>query len=184
VAGNQPDDNTDEYIEFYDASTASPPQLIITTTPPTETSGTTFEYLSEIQESVTIGADPTPRDFPDVVVPALPDGYAIYRATMFVKFRRLENTNDSDNKLQGNQNVIIQKDSGALIVCMNLKDNAFPVEGGATSDGFTLYSDIDISAAVTGAGTYSSRIKNAHADYDVIYLKDVQVGIRIIMRND
>jgi hypothetical protein len=184
INANEPASDTDEYIEFYDPSTASPPQLIVTTTPPVESSGTTFEYLSELQESVTISADPTPRAFPDVVVPALPDGYTVYSATMFVKYRRLENGSVSDNKLEGDQNVIIQKDSGALIVCMNLKDDMLQVEGGASSNGDTLYSDLDISAIVTGAGTYGSKIKNAHADYTSMYLKDVQVGIRIVMRND
>ena len=184
VAGNEPATDTEESVQIYEPGTAHPPQLIITTTPPTETSGTTFEYLSELQESVTISADPTLRDFPDVVLPDLPSGYTVYRATMFVKCRRLENSNVSDNKLSGDQNVIIQKDSGALIVCMNLKDNMIQVEGSATSDGVTLYSDIDISAIVTGTGTYGSRIKNAHADYDSLYMKDVQVGLRIVMRND
>ena len=182
VAGNEPAPDTDEYIEFYDASTESPPILIVTTTPPVESSGTTFEFLSDLLESVSIGADETPRDFPDIIVPALPDGYNIYSATMFMKCRMIQNDNGSINQLNGDQNIIIQKGSGALIVCMNLKDNMFPVDANAVSDGVTLYSDIDISAVVDGDGTYSLKIQEAHADYDSLYLKDVQVGLRIVMK--
>ena len=157
--------------------------LIITATPPVESSGTTFEYLSAAQLSATIGATAADVNLPDVVVPALPTGYNIYRATMFLKFRVVENTNAAANQLNGNQNVLIKKGSGPFANCLQLKDNMFPVLASTSSDGITLYGELDLTAVVTGAATYSFQIKNALSDQDSIVLHDVQVGLRIVMKN-
>jgi len=157
--------------------------LIITAVPPVESSGTTFEYLSAIQLKASISDTAGDVDLPDVVVPALPTGYSIYRAIMFIKCRSIEDTSASANQLDGDQNVLIQKGSGPFANCLQLKSNMFPVSASVVSDGHTVYGEADIKAVVDGAGTYSFKIKMALADGDSLILNEIQVGIRLVMKN-
>jgi hypothetical protein len=138
-------------------------------------------YWSVFQASVDITDSATDQALPSVVVPALPTGYSIYRAEGVLSFRKVVDDSGSDNALDGNQNVQLQKGAGAFATCIALLDEMLGVVADSESGGDALVGSVDVKTTVDGAATYGFKITSALALGDTLMLKDVQTAVRLTL---
>lgn len=144
----------------------------------------TMDFWSATQALVSLtdtAAPGTDTALPDVVVAGLPAGATIVRATVFMKFRILENSNAAANKLQGAQNIQVQKGgAGGYSTGIALVDDLFGIAAGPLREaGDVLMGNTDLAAKITGNDTYNVQWTAALVDQANLNFYDVQTGIRI-----
>jgi len=138
-------------------------------------------FWSALQALVTITNSATDQTLPSVVVPTLPTGYSEYRVEAVLSFRKISDDSASANKLNGDQNVQLQKGAGAFTTGIALLDDMLAVAADSESAGDALVGSTDIKATVDGAATYGFKITSALADGANLMLHDVQCGLRITL---
>lgn len=163
--------------QTFDPATDSLEALGGNTLPP-------FEFWSATQALVSLtdaAAPGTDTALPDVVVAGLPAGAVVTKAIAFFLFRILENSNAGANKLQGAQNISVQKGgAGGYATAIALVDDLFGIGAGPLREGGTvLMGNTDLSAKVTGNDTYNFQWTAALVDVANLNFYDVQTGLRI-----
>lgn len=144
----------------------------------------TMDFWSATQALVSLtdaAAPGTDTALPNVVVAGLPAGATIVRATAFFKYRILENSAAGANKLQGDQNIGVQKGGGGgYDTGIALVDDLFGIAAGPLREGGdVLMGNTDLAAKVTANDTYQVRWVAALVDAANLNFYDVQTGLRI-----
>ena len=143
-----------------------------------------LDFWSATQALVSLtdtAAPGTDTALPNVVVAALPVGAKVSRATAYFKYRVLENSNVAANKLQGDQNIQVQKGGGGgYVTGIALVDDLLGIAGGPLREGGdVLMGNTDLAAKVTGNDTYNFQWTAALVDQANLNFYDVQVGLRV-----
>jgi hypothetical protein len=147
-----------------------------------------MDFWSDPQEEVQLGATAGTKTLPTVTVANLPSGATIVRAVAMFKFRMIENTNASANKLNGatvaNTSQVIQvadDTPGTYYDAINFVDDQFGLAATTREGGDVLIGSIDIagSGKVDANDGYLFRWLLARADLDNLNFNDVQCGLRI-----
>lgn len=142
-----------------------------------------MEFWSATQALVSLtdaAAPGTDVALPDVVVAGLPAGATIVRATAYLMFRAIENTNGAANKLQGAQNIQVQKGgAGGYSTGIALVDDLLGVAASTREGGTVLMGNTDLAAKVTGNDIYNFQWTASLVDQANLNFNDVQTGLRI-----
>lgn len=128
-----------------------------------------------------VAAPGTDVALPNVVVAGLPAGATIVRATAFFKFRVIENSNVAANKLQGDQNIQVQKGgAGGYATGIALVDDLLGIGAGPLREGGdVLMGNTNLAAKVTANDTYNFQWTASLVDVANLNFCDVQTGLRI-----
>jgi len=144
------------------------------------------DFWSDPVEEVQVNAAGVTVTLPGVVIDRIPVGAAVIRAIAMFKFRMVENTNATANKLNGatlsETSQVLQVRDDALGVwtdAINFADDQFSLEGQTREGGDVCIGSIDISDVVNGNGGYELRWLLGKADVDFLNFNDVQVGMRV-----
>ena len=144
------------------------------------------DFWSNPLEEAQINAAGVTVSLPAVTVDGLPSGATILRAIAMFKFRMVENTNATANKLNGgtvagtSQVIQVRDDTpGAWSDAINFADEQFELEGEIREGGDVCIGSIDISGIVVGNDGYEFQWLLGRADLDFINFNDVQMGIRV-----
>ncbi|MCX8126561.1 MAG: hypothetical protein N3E40_05435 [Dehalococcoidia bacterium] len=136
------------------------------------------DFWSSPAKEIVVGATASNISLPSVSVAGLPTGAIVRRAVIFFKFRIVENTADSDNKLSGSQ--FIQVGSGSIwLDAVGFVNEQFSIAGTTREGGDVFIGNVDVSALVNGNGTYSLRWASALASANSLKFCDIQTGIRV-----
>lgn len=139
-----------------------------------------MDFWSLPQEEVAVTNVAGDKSLPDVTVADLPSGAIIVRAIAMFKFRMVEETSSSANKLNGAQEIQVRDDTpSAWVDAINFVDDLFTLAADAREGGDVIIGAIDVSATVDENDTYNFQWDEAVADADGINFNDVQVGLRI-----
>jgi hypothetical protein len=141
------------------------------------------DFWSALQEEVQIPAVAADVSMPDIVVSGLPATARIKRAVLIITYEAKENTNAAINKLSGAQYIQCRLSGGSYSNAISLVDDLFGLAASTREGGGAIIGDIDLSAIVTGNGTYNVKWKDALADLANINLNDTQVGLRVWYSN-
>ena len=137
-----------------------------------------YQALVSLTDTAAPGTDVA---LPNVVVAGLPAGATIVRATAFFKSRMIENTNAAANKLQGGQNISVQKGgAGGYSTGIALVDDLFGIAASTREPGDVLMGNTDLAALVTGNDTYNFQWTASLVDQANLKFYDVQTGLRIV----
>jgi hypothetical protein len=140
---------------------------------------------SESQLTATIAAAAGTLTLPSVVMAALPAGAIVTRARAILTSRIVSNTNAAANKLNGatvaatSQVIQIKKDAGAWVDAINFIDDQFSQAGLVSEGGVFIPGAVNLSATVTGNGTYAFQWLLSRADVDAIVLQGVKMAIQV-----
>jgi hypothetical protein len=141
---------------------------------------TTADFWSQYQEEAAATAGGTDVALPSVVVAGIPLTAAVSKAIVFLKARMIENTNAAANKLSGTQYIQIKKSTdSAYSNAMTLIDDLFSIAASTREPGDVIMGDINVSAIVTGNGTYNFKWLAALVDQNNLNFNDVQIGLRV-----
>jgi len=104
----------------------------------------------------------------------IPSNVIIDYVHIYVFSQVTENTNASANKVNGAQNIQIQKTVGGTWTnCVNILDDALRVPASTRDMGRLLGVPVDCKSEVTGNGSYNLQWTSAQMDLDSLYLDDV-----------
>ena len=131
--------------------------------------------IEEIQ--VTTGA--ADKALGTIVVAGIPSGATVTEAYVDLEFRAVEDTSQGVNKLNGAQNIQIQKGAGAFATAIALPDDLFTVAASTREGGMLIRGTVDVSATVTADDTYTIKWTSALSDADNLQFNDVQARLRI-----
>jgi len=177
--------NSNEYIYIYTFAqgAAHLPELIVTTSPPVQGSGTMLEFLSLSSSDIAVDASQIDRYPPNVVVSGLPTGYGISRSEVLIKCRCIEDSSGSPNWLELDTYVQISKGIGPYVTFITFLANIFETPAGGRSDGFHFTVDKNLQTLITGPDTYRFRMKVMSAHGTNLILRDIQCGIKLYLKN-
>jgi len=144
------------------------------------------DFWSDPLEEVQIDGAGVTVTLPCITLDGIPASASILRAIAMFKFRMVENTNATANKLNGgtvpatSQVIQVRIDTpGIWIDAINFADDQFGLEGQTREGGDVCIGSIDISGIVDGNDGYEFRWLLGKADSDHINFNDVQMGIRV-----
>jgi len=135
-----------------------------------------FADSARITVTGTAGSQTIKSNFSISLIPA---GVTIDYVHIYVFSQVIENTNASANKVNGAQNVQVQKTvGGAWTNCISILDDALRVPGTATVNpardmARLLGAPIDCKAEVSGNGNYNLQWTNAQMDLDSMNFDDI-----------
>lgn len=133
----------------------------------------TRTFFSDVQASASIPAVAADVSLPSVVLPNMSGTIVSVKAG--VAFRMIENTNASANKINGAQNIQVQKGAGSFASAINLVDDQWGVAGSTREGGTVQVGDNEMVGAVDAFNaTYNMKITSASADQASLVLYDVQ----------
>lgn len=130
--------------------------------------------VTNIQVTAAVGAV--------VEVAGLPDGAAVVRAIVMMKFRMVENTNVAPNSLDCAAVQPIQVDNDeddGWVSGINFVDEQFKMAAETREGGDVIIGKINVVARVDGNDIYDFQWLNAKAHLANIQFNDIQMGIRI-----
>lgn len=128
--------------------------------------------------SITLPAVAADVALPSVVIASLPSFITVLRADPVFKWGLRNNSNAAVNKLSGDQYIQISPDGVTYTDCLKWVDDMLWTDASSLGPG-DIRVGIDMSAIVTGNGTYQFRWHNALVDGASLLLEDVDMGIRI-----
>jgi hypothetical protein len=114
-----------------------------------------------------------------IVVNTIPAGATPTFVQLIFVCRVIENTNVAANKLNGAQDIQIQKGAGAWADAINFVDNAFGIAASTREGGLAVYGTINLAATVTGNDTYNIQWDEASSDVDALNFNDCQLLLYI-----
>ncbi|MDD5700622.1 MAG: hypothetical protein PHU23_01115 [Dehalococcoidales bacterium] len=138
-----------------------------------------LDFWSLPKEEVQLPAVAADVAMPDVVVAGLPSGATVHRAVAIFTFRAIENTNAAANKLSGSQSIRVRLAAGTWTNAITFADDIFGLDASTREGGDAYIGSINLSAIITGNGTYNFQWAQAIADLANINFNDVQVGLRV-----
>lgn len=126
-------------------------------------------------------------NLPDVVVPALPTGFTIYKVYLIFKCALIRDSSGANNGIDEAGLIRIKASGdetfdGDGVTAYAIEDNMWLIDVtnvGRDRGGDAFVSGIDISGKVIGAGTYNIRLDSISADGSNLNLHDICVGLRI-----
>jgi len=131
---------------------------------------------------VTIPGVGANTDLPDVIIPAswLPTGYTLISVVAVVKWREIADTSGAANKIDGAQEIHVQRAGGTYTAAIEIADDMLSVDGNGVSAGDIIVGHTDIKAQVNSDNiTANFRWVMACADGASILLRDVQTGLYV-----
>lgn len=138
----------------------------------------TRTWFSPSQISVTLTAAAGDKALPSVVLPNIAG--TIVSVYVGFKFRMVENTNAGANKLNGAQDIQVQKAAGAFADCINFVDDQFGVAASTREGGDCIIGNINIVGTVdVFNATYNFQWDEAVADLANLVFNDVQIFLII-----
>jgi len=138
----------------------------------------TRTWFSASQISVTLTNVAGDKTLPSVVLPNIAG--TIVSVYVGFKFRMIENTNAGANKLNGAQDIQVQKAAGAFADCINFVDDQFGVAASTREGGDCIIGSINIVGTVDAFNaTYNFQWDEAVADLANLVFNDVQVFLII-----
>lgn len=144
-----------------------------------------MDFWSSVQAVVTVTAAAQDLSLPSVTVAGIPAGATLLRAVGMVKFRAVEDTSTSANKIDdnggGNTPAIQVKDDGGCdwTDVITVVDSTVAVAASGKEGGDIWLGAIDVKAEVSGNDTYDFQWDDAEADGGNLVFRDVQTGLRI-----
>lgn len=142
-------------------------------------------YESDLQATVVLPAVAADLSLPSVVVPSspLPPGAQIDKAYAGISWRKQVESSGAGNAVDGAQSIQVQLNGAvAWTNAIDVPDNTLATAASATEGGMLILGDIDISAVVTGAGTFDFQWADALVDGASLTLHDVQMFIILILK--
>src|SRR3990167_4700780 len=140
----------------------------------------TMDFWSLPQEEVALTNVAGDVALPDITVAELPSGATVVRAVVLFKYRVIENTNASANKLSGAQEIQVRDDTpSACIDAINFLDDQLGIAASTIQGGDVVIGSIDVAATVDGNDTYNFQWDEGVADLANINFNDVQIGLRL-----
>jgi len=119
----------------------------------------------------TAGTQPIKSGFSISLIPA---NVTIDYVHIYVFSQVVENTNAASNKVNGAQNIQIQKSvGGSWTNCVSILDDALGVPATTRDMGRLIGAPVDCKSEVTGNGSYDLQWTNARVDLDSMYFDDV-----------
>ena len=138
------------------------------------------DFWSAYQEEVAVTGTATDISMPSVTIASLPSGATVNKVIALVKFRVIEDTSGSANKLSGAQNIQVKKSTSSTWVdAIALIDDLFGIAASTREGGDAIIGLTDVSAEVTGNATYNFQWASAIADGANLNFNDVQIGLRV-----
>ncbi len=126
---------------------------------------------------------------PDIVVAGLPTGLTIQRVALTMTARALNNTSAADNYINAANKTLRIKPAaagwGAAVVGITFANASLYVKASAKEAGPVIIGAANLSATVTGNGTYNVRSDQTTwgealvALANSLELYDIQVGLRV-----
>jgi len=140
-----------------------------------------IDLWAEILPQVQLGMAPSNQFLGQIMISGLPEGVAIVRAVVMVKYRLVENTNAAENYLDGDQNIeAMLTPEGELTLALTLLDQIIRVPASTREAGDVLMGTEDISSQITGNGdVLAIQWTQSLAAQDSLNFQDVQAGLRI-----
>lgn len=128
--------------------------------------------------SITVNNAATDVALLSVTISGLPSYANIERVRAMFKYRKVENTNAGDNKLNGAQEIQVKETAaGSWTDAINFLDDDIKVDGSITDGGDVVIGSIDVKAEVDGNGTYDFQWDESSSDLDSLLFYSVQVGL-------
>ncbi len=147
---------------------------------------TSLDFWSATQEEVQLADAEAPGSnvaLPDVVVADIPSGATIVRVIALLKYRAVENTAATANKLNGAQFIQVRSDApGSFANAITLANDLFSLAATTREGGDVILGDLDIASTVTGNDTYNFQWTAALVDAANLQFNDVQIGLRVYYR--
>lgn len=137
------------------------------------------DFWSNPQEEVVVDNAATDRALPDIVVAGIPAAATVSKAVVFFAFRAVEDTSGGVNMLDGNQYLQVRLSGGTWTNALLFVDDTFALAANGREGADVVFGNINLSAIVTGNGTYNVRWHDSLADAANIQFNDLQVGMRI-----
>jgi hypothetical protein len=134
----------------------------------------------DLQPTVVVTAPPGTVTLPSVTVPAWAafSNFTLDKVLAVFKFRKITNGSVSPNQTNGPQFIQVKETTaGSFVNAILLPDLTFNVVAGGEGMGDMVPGVIDVSAQVTGPGTYDFRWLNSLAAYASLTFYDVQMWL-------
>lgn len=140
-----------------------------------------MSFWSDLDASLAVNATAADANLPDIVVADLPSGATITRAIMLFKYASREDSSGSANMTDAAQTMSIDAAAGrdSVVTAINLPTDSFATAASTKEGGDVVFGDNDVSAEVTGNGTYYSTWELADVDGASLTFTDVQIGLLI-----
>jgi len=132
-----------------------------------------------LTEEIQLTDGATDTALPQIVVSKIPTGATPTCVKLGVKIGAVENTGAGVNKFNGAQYIQINKDAGGWNNALLIPDDFMAIGAATREGGDVLMGTIDISAIVTGNGTYTIQIHDALVDLDFMLWNNVQTFLLI-----
>lgn len=142
----------------------------------------TETWFSDPQEEVAVTNGAGDKALPSVVLPNIAG--EIVRVKAGFKFRMIENTSGSANKLDGAQEIQVKENAaGAFTDAINFVDDQFSLAATTREGGDCIIGDIDVVAEVAVFNkTYAFQWDEAVADEANLQFNDVQTFLIVTYR--
>lgn len=140
-----------------------------------------MEFWSETDPDIAVNAVAADASLPNIVVAGLPSGAVVKRCLMEFRHGKRVESGGAGNATVSAQVMSIDSASGrgSVVTAINVPDNSFHTAANATEYGLPIIGDNDVSAEVTGNGTFYPTWELADVDAASLTFHDVQVGLLI-----
>lgn len=114
-----------------------------------------------------------------IVLNTIPAGATVTFAQVLFIYGAIENIGANPNKLNGAQNIQINKGGGAWTDAIAFPDDYFGIAGSTREGGNIIYGTINLSATVTGNDTYNFQWDEGVVDLDSLNFNNCQVLLMV-----
>jgi len=141
-------------------------------------------FASTQDDNVSITAAQTNINLPSCVVADLPAGITIVRVLAYLKIQYFKDTYGNDNAINNaDMDMAVDADIayGSTVDAITIPDNSWLIDVSESTllPGDLIIGEVDLTAEVTGNGTYYARLENAQADGANLECYGVQWGLMV-----
>jgi hypothetical protein len=144
-----------------------------------------MDFWSDVEDLLTITNAAQDLALPGIIVATLPSGATVTHAILMFKYRTVEDTSASINKLDDNGGgntpaIQIRADTpGSWVDGISMYNDTIQVAASTREGGDVIIGVQNVSSEVDGNDGYDVQFDDAEADGNNLLLRDVQVGLRI-----